>query len=345
MERRRDSLHRWQRGSGLPALKLKGLLTLAAFSAATVLPACGGSDNQDPVSEAPDGSAQVKRLEDRIENLQQQIADEEAARMNAAVRKAEATGSGGDAAVNAMLGRLPGTSGLVVGAPGSASPALAGGQFSTGDAWSTIKVPIAERVLADAGGPNGLSSAQADEISRAITLSDNDAAAALFGGLEEEHGGLAGASTAVGEMLRQAGDNETAISTEGRDGYSTYGQTDWSLANQFRYMAALAGGCISDAASRSYLLGQMAAVGGSDNFGLGAAGFPAKWKGGWGPGIDGKYLVRQMGVIEVNGKAIVVAMAAIPDDGLFETGRSMLGNIARWTAAHLADRIPAPADC
>ncbi len=101
---------------------------------------------------------------------------------------------------------------------------------------------------------------RAQQISQAITLSDNDAAAALFADLEAEHGGLAGASDAVGQMLREAGDGETVISTQGRDGFTTYGQTEWSLAAQNRYMAALAGGCISDSASRDFLLGQMAEV-------------------------------------------------------------------------------------
>jgi hypothetical protein len=89
----------------------------------------------------------------------------------------------------------------------------------------------------------------------------------------------------------------------------------------------------------------MAAVGGSDTFGLGAVGFPAKWKGGWGPGTDGKYLVRQTGVMEVDGKQVVVAMAAIPDDGTFESGMKMLSDIARATASRLADQVSGPTGC
>jgi hypothetical protein len=49
--------------------------------------------------------------------------------------------------------------------------------------------------------------------------------------------------------------------------------------------------------------------------------------------------------MEVNGKSVVVAMAAVPDDGTFETGQSMLSNVARWIAAHLADRISTPSGC
>ena len=38
-----------------------------------------------------------------------------------------------------------------------------------------------------------------------LTLSDNEAAAALFADLERTHGGIGGASAAVGEVLREAG--------------------------------------------------------------------------------------------------------------------------------------------
>jgi hypothetical protein len=319
------------------------ILPLAGLCLVLAITGCGGTDQDATVTAGPDHSRQISRLERRKQRLEKRVRAQE--KKDAAAAEAKTAEVGGDVGINRMLAALPGTSGLVAGAPGSGDPDLSGGGFSTGDAWSTIKVPIVERVLADAGGPDGITSAQADQINRAITLSDNDAAAALFAGIERRHGGLAGGSEAVGEMLRQAGDAETVISTQGRDGFSAYGQTDWSLASQFRYMAALAGGCVSDPASRAYLLGQMAEVEGSDLYGLGAAGFPARWKGGWGPGTDGRYLVRQIGVMDVNGREIVVAMAAIPDDGTFATGQSMLSNVARWTAAHLADRISAPTGC
>lgn len=317
------------------------LLTLGILVA--LLAGCGGgSDKEAAVKPAGDQDGQISEREQRERELKRRLAAKE--QKEKAAAEAKTAQVGGDAAVNRMLARLPGRAGLVAGPPGGGAPDLSGGALDTGDAWSTIKVPIAERVLADAGGPNRLDAVRKDEINRAITLSDNDAAASLFQSLEQTHGGLDGASEAVGQMLRQAGDSETVISTEAYEGFSTYGQTNWSLPNQYRYMAALAGGCVGNAPTRSFLLGQMAAVGGSDNFGLGAAGFPAKWKGGWGPS-DGGYLVRQMGVMDVNGKEIVMAMAAIPEDGSFESGRSMLSHVARWTAAHLAEQISRPAGC
>ena len=306
-----------------------------------ILAGCGSSDDEATVSKAPDKSGQISQLQKQVKRLEKR--DKARQKREAAAAEAKTARVGGDVDANRILAGLPGEAGLVVGAPGGGSPDFSGGSFTTGDAWSTIKVPIAERVLDDFGGPARISSTQKANITSAITLSD--AAAALFADLEAKHGGLEGASDAVGEMLRQAGDDETVISTQGRDSFSTYGQTDWSLANQFKYMAALAGGCISNSANRSYLLGQMASVSGSDTYGLGSAGFPAKWKGGWGPGTDGKYLVRQMGVMEVDGKQVVVAMAAIPDDGSFESGMSMLNDVARSVATRLADQVSAPTGC
>jgi len=104
-------------------------------------------------------------------------------------------------------------------------------------------------------------------------------------------------------------------------------------------MAALAGGCLADEQITNYLLDQMSMTGGEDSFGIGAVGVPAKWKGGWGPGTDGKYLVRQMGVMTVDGKDMVVNLAAIADDGTFESARSMATDMATWASQNLSDDI------
>lgn len=306
-------------------------LALVSLCAALALAGCGGSEPDPTVEPAADHDAQIERLRKRKAQLKRNLEKAE--------RVADPVGP-----VLPALAALPGQWGLVAGAPGTGGPEVTLGEFTTGDAWSTIKVPIAERVLGDVGGPSGLDMTAKDRIHRAITLSDNDAAAGLFEGLESAHGGLAPASAAVTEMLREAGDGDTTVSTVGRDGFSTYGQTDWSLEDQFSYMAALSGGCISDPSSRSLLLEEMGQVGGSDTFGLGASGYPASWKGGWGPGTDGRYLVRQMGQVDVDGRSVVVAMAAIPDDGSFESGQAMLTRIAEQIP-QLADRIPAPTGC
>jgi hypothetical protein len=204
--------------------------------------------------------------------------------------------------------------------------------MQAGSAWSTIKVPIAVRVLEDVGGPNALTAPQRDLISRAITASDNEAAAELFSSLERKHGGLSGASTAVTQVLRQAGDATTVVSTQGRDGFSTYGQTEWSLRLQHQFISELVGGCITSAASTDYLLGLMGTVT-SDTWGLGSAGVPALWKGGWGPGTDGRYLLRQMGAMTIGGEQVIVTLIVRPHDGQFATGQAAASRVAQFLAS------------
>ncbi len=233
---------------------------------------------------------------------------------------------------------------MAIGPPGLGGPTATAGTLTSGSAWSTIKIPIALRVLEEAGGPNRISSAQDDLINRAITLSDNDAAAALFDSLERTHGGLAGASSAVQEELRKAGDETTVVSTQGRESFSTYGQTDWSLAEQERFMAALAGGCISSAATRDYLLNEMSRVT-SDPWGFGSAGVPARWKGGWGPGTDGRYLLRQMGTMTLSGHQVVVSIAVLPDNGDFGTGQEDASQVAQWVAERAGPLVGSSTGC
>lgn len=70
----------------------------------------------------------------------------------------------------------------------------------------------------------------------------------------------------------------------------------------------------------------------------------ALWKGGWGPGTDGKYLVRQMGQVTVGDEKLAISYAVIPGDGAFESGQSDADEVAQW----LVDHAPAgqlPGDC
>lgn len=222
---------------------------------------------------------------------------------------------------------LAGEVGVAVGHLGSTN-VQSGGGLTTGPAWSTIKVPIALSLLKEVGGPEGLTAAQRSQIEAAITLSDNVAAAELFAELERRHGGIAGATAAVTEVLRAGGDTSTAVSTRGRDGFSTYGQTQWPLASQALFMAGLANGCVGDQASTELILDLMGRVT-SDRWGLGSLGLPARWKGGWGPGVDGRYLLRQMGVVETGGDQLVIAIAARPTDGQFVSGQTLATQLAQ----------------
>lgn len=239
------------------------------------------------------------------------------------------------------LQRRFGEVGLVAGPLGRTGRPLALGNLLTGEAWSTIKVPIAARTMQDAGGPGALSASQRTLIGRALTASDNAAAASLWEGL----GGGSEAGSAVQRTLRAGGD-DTAVSLEGRDGFSPYGQTTWSLRNQERWMAAFAASCVTSPPVTGAILEDMNEVVADQRWGLGTAA-PARFKGGWGPGTDGRYLVRQFGVLEsARGEsAIAIAIAARTPDGSFESGAEALTEVAAWARDNLDVSELPPTGC
>lgn len=328
-----------------PACRACAALALAVCA---VLSACGGGEAPGDGGAAAEARAarekaargqQLAALERKVERLQRRK------RRQAARRSGQASRAGGGAAIGGslddFLASLDGEAGLVFGAPGAA-PTAAAGTLGDESAWSTIKVPILLRVLGDAGGPGGLDARQSELAERAITVSDNEAAAELFAGLEAGHGGLGGASAAVTGVLREAGDETTVVSTVGRGAFSTYGQTVWSSALQYRFVSALAAGCVGSRASRRYVLDLMGSA--SDGWGFGALGLPASWKGGWGPGTDGRYLARQMGIVDVDGGQVVATIAAIPSDGQFASAQAIVTAAAQWVVDH-AGLIGKPQPC
>ena len=278
----------------------------------------------------------VQRNERRIAELKRQVATERAADRRAAEAESDSGTASDLSGFDSFAASLGGEVGVALGPPGT-GPAAVAGNLSSGAAWSTIKVPIAARVILDRGGADNISPEERSLIERAITASDNAAAAQLWDELSKRHGGPQGAATAVTEILASAGDSSTTVSTVGRDGFSPYGQTDWSLEAQQRFMAALAGGCIDPAAGGDYLLDVMGRVIPSQRWGLGLAGPSARIKGGWGPGTDGAYLVRQMGLFDTPQGELVAAIAAMPSDGTFESGTALVTRVAQWLVDHPSD--------
>lgn len=316
-------------------------LFLALLAAIGILAGCGDSSSRDGSIERELRQLEAAKRAHKLAMLKRELRAEKAQKARETIletpasptepkpKDAGSASSGpGLAGFSDLERSLPGQVGLAIGPPGSGPTAVVG-SLTTGSAWSTSKVPVALRVLREAGSPSGLSSQQADEIRRALTLSDNEAALSLFGDLEASYGGAAGAAAAVDEVLAEAGDTTTHVSSVGRDGFTPFGQTEWSLELQELFMSRLVAGCVGAPASSEYVLDLMGEVT-SDTWGLGSTGLPARWKGGWGPGTDGRYLVRQMGVLSVDGGEAVIALVALPDDGSFETGQSMATSVAQW---------------
>lgn len=232
--------------------------------------------------------------------------------------------------------QLGGSSGLAVSPVGRSVSVQTYGTLTTGSAWSTMKVPVAIAAVKDAGGTPGGST---DALLRsAITASDNTAAEQLWSSL----GSTSEAGRKTQAVLSEDGDGATQVQTTvTRPGYSSFGQTEWSLANQQRFVAALP--CSSVAEPVVTLMGQTVSA---QRWGLAATGLSANVKGGWGPGSDGRYLVRQMGLVRLsNGNLLAASLASLPADGSFGSGSANLTAIAQWLVKHVHASGVAPAAC
>lgn len=184
------------------------------------------------------------------------------------------------------------------------------GSWSTGVAWSTIKVPLA--IAALRAGVAGR-----ELVADAITTSDNAAAEELWTHL----GDPAAAAQQVQAVINDP--NTVVESRRLRPEYTAFGQTQWSLVQQAEFAARLPD--IPDASDVVELMRNLCP---DHRWGLAAKGFAAK--GGWGPGTAGDYLVRQFGIVPYRGVHVGVALAASADDGLFETGVDMLNVVTDW---------------
>jgi hypothetical protein len=232
--------------------------------------------------------------------------------------------------------KLGGTSGLAVSAVGLDPMVREVGTLREGVAWSTIKVPIAMAVERRADGHP--SASEQSLLTRAITASDNSAAVALWSSL----GTPDAAAAAVRGVLAETGDTSTRVETQIlRPGFTSFGQTHWSLVAQQRFIAGLP--CLPNSAPVRSLMEQVVA---DQRWGLGTFGADTQFKGGWGPEPDGRYLVRQMGIVRLTGgRRLAASMATMPADGTFETGTASLTEIAQWLIAHVDAKSVSPSGC
>lgn len=256
--------------------------------------------------------------------------------------------AGAEASFESMAASLSAQVGLAVASLGDGQ-VYEYGDLREGHAWSSIKVPVLTAVMRDEA--ESLDSEEETWAVSALTASDNEAAAALFGRLEDQYGGLNGASQAVEGVLRDAGDTTTTVATAPPPpgAVSTYGQTEWSLFNSVQFYGRLVDGCLLGSGGTEYVGGLMESVIPEQRWGLGEAGFPSQWsigmKGGWGPEPSGSYLVRQSGFVREGDRGIVVAMMAIDDSGTYPAGAADLTQIAQWLAGELKGLGPATSGC
>ncbi|HZC92497.1 MAG TPA: hypothetical protein VE400_17900 [Mycobacterium sp.] len=214
---------------------------------------------------------------------------------------------------------VPATISLAIVSAGANSVASLG-TWSTGVAWSTIKVPLAIAALRAGSGNREL-------VAATITQSDNAAAEQLWC----ELGNPDEAAAQVQAVIRDGGDTTTVVESRRlRPDYSAFGQTQWSLVRQARFAAALPS--IPDASPVVDLMGNLAP---DHRWGLAAKGFAAK--AGWGPGMNDGYLVRQFAILPAESGTTGLALAADAHDGVFETGVDVLNTLSDWVIENLAE--------
>jgi hypothetical protein len=214
---------------------------------------------------------------------------------------------------------VPATIGIAIASAGGRSVASLG-TWSTGVAWSTIKVPLAIAALRAGSGSGG-------PVAKAIAESDNAAAEELWSQL----GDSAEAAQKVQAVIHDAGDAATVVESRRlRPGYTAFGQTQWLLLRQAQFAARLPG--IPDASPVVDLMYNLTT---DHRWGMAAKGFAAK--GGWGPGLAGDYLVRQFAIVPTESGHVGVALAAEAHDGVFETGVTVLNDLAEWLVDHLGE--------
>ncbi|MCP9490418.1 MAG: hypothetical protein MSC31_11165 [Solirubrobacteraceae bacterium MAG38_C4-C5] len=304
------------------------------------LVACGGgaerlerpgvSGASDAEAEAAQREAEVQRLAQRLEAQRANIPTDDAA---AGAASGRIFSESARADFEKLAASLPGDEGLAVAPVGGDGAAEQLGSLTGGVAWSTSKVPIAMAAI-EAGV------ASENDLSAAITASDNDAAQRLWDAL----GGGDAAAAAADEQLRIAGDQSTSTQASTlRDGFTAFGQTDWTLSDQAQFVSGM--DCTDNGSQVLELMRQTVTA---QRWGIGTVDTTAALKGGWGPGslpgASGGYLDRQMGIVSIEGVPVAVTIATTPADGSHETGTSNLSTIAEWLVSN-ADVTGLPTGC
>lgn len=316
------------------------LMTVVALTSCVIGGACGacGARPEAPAVQQTSASAEASASTgptqdpESIERLRRER--DQSLRRAAASQKAEQPQRTAGSTVNstarksfaAMSSRLGGSVGVAYVPVGSGGAVTRYGSLTTGVGWSTMKVPVAIAVVRSAGGHPSADDRR--QLRRAITHSDNAAAMRLWSRL----GSGKEAAAKTQRVLRDSGDTSTVVPAKRRRAdFTPFGQSEVSLRAQATFAASLP--CVSGSGPVLKLMGQVTP---SQRWGVGRLKETVAFKGGWGPGADGRYLVRQVAILRLaNGTRVGVALAAKPADGRFETGIADLDALARWAERHV----------
>lgn len=214
------------------------------------------------------------------------------------------------------------------GAAAIAVAGMGGAGETTVAPWSTAKVPIAIAALRKDPSLQGA-------MTQAIQHSDNAVAETLWGSL----GSPEQAAEATSAVIREGSSSARVESQVVRPGFSSFGQSDWSLSAQADFASHLR--CIRGSEP---VVSAMGNIGNGGGYGLGT--IPgAIFKGGWGPNAAGAYGLRQFGLIpksEGTGSGsgyVAVAIAVESPDGSYEAGQAELTAAAEFLRSKV-DSLP-----
>ena len=218
--------------------------------------------------------------------------------------------------VQAALDRIVAEHGDVGIAVSDGTTAIEAGRTAPEAAWSTSKVPV---LIA----ANRTGAADSQLVSSAITYSDNEAAKAAWAALGE---GTA-AAQATQSVIAEAGDTATQVQSQvTRPEFTAFGQTMWGVGNQAKFMAGVR--CVEGAQP---IVDAMGVADPAQGYGLRT--LPgALMKGGWGPSPAGSYDVRQMGIVQLGGHDVAVALIASSPDGQYASAQTVLTSMAEALA-------------
>lgn len=224
-----------------------------------------------------------------------------------------------------LAASINGTVGFAAAPVADQTAVISLGEWQSGPAWSTSKIPLVLAALRDGSNPQ-----LTPQMELAITHSDNGAAEQVWSSLGEPDI----AAIKVGNVLHEVGDPTVVESQRIRPGFTAFGQTIWSLTNQARFLAGIA--CDPHSTQVLDLMGEVES---DQAWGMGRLS-NARFKGGWGPSTSGAYLVRQFGLIQAPGGTVAVALAVEPSSGSFDDGIRALNTMTTWISDHLGE-LPA----
>lgn len=228
-----------------------------------------------------------------------------------------------------MAKSLPGRVGIAI-TPVNGDTPVSFGSLKTARAWSTLKVPVSIAAQRKHGR------SVLDKETKAIELSDNESAEALWGLL----GGGRASVAAVTSVLREGHDARTRVSSELDRPASYPGATPWALTDQSVFAAHLP--CMPDTDD---VLKHMSRVVANQQWGVAkpkSKKVTGAVKGGWGPatGTGGGQVVRQLGVITTDRGQYGVSIAALPRSGSLTDGTKMVTRLGQWLLRNLG-KFPA----